>query len=87
MAKSPINHAYGWRVAAVESKRQAVIHVATEPDNGVLDLLGAISGGLSDEPMNLGQNISPAMKVAELVKPWGFSAVSWPRCPCNHNSI
>jgi len=46
---SPINHTDRRRVAAVESKRRAMIHVASEADNGLLDLLGAMSGGLSDE--------------------------------------
>ena len=67
VAKSPINHTDRWRVAAVESKRRAMIHVASEPDTGLLDLLGAKSGGLSDEPRYLGQNVGPSTNVADLV--------------------
>ena len=87
VVKSPVNHAYRGRGAAVESKRRAVIHVATEPDDGVLDLLGAMSSSLSDEPMYLGQNVGPTTNVADLIKPWGFTAASWPRCSGNHNSV
>jgi len=67
MVNSPINQTDRWRVAAVESKRRAMNPVATAPDTGLLDLLGAMSGGLSDEPPYLGQNVGPTTNVADLV--------------------
>jgi hypothetical protein len=87
VAKSLVSHAYRGRAAAVESERPAAIDEVTEIDDGVLDILGAMSDVLLDEPMNLGQNISPAMNVADLVKPWGFTSGSSPRFLGNHNSV
>jgi len=53
---------------AAGSKQRAAIQVATEADAGVLDLLGAISRALLDEPVHLGQDGSLAMVVTNLVK-------------------
>ncbi len=73
VAKGPVSQAERGRGAAVGTKRRATIDEATEPDDGVLDRLGAMRDVLPDEPMNLGQNTSPAMNMADLVEPWGGS--------------
>ena len=69
------------------AKGRAAIDEATEPDDGVPYLLEAMRDVLPDEPMNLGQNTSPAMNMADLVQALEVHVDSRPRCPGNHNSV